>query len=179
MGRMGSQMTFKYGSIILIGLAVAAIAAPLPDLEDYLDADVETSVTAQDANGKCVKVCAKDKCKGTWTNPIPSGKKWFPLVGGKYDSKKGCCHFWSGACQTCCEKKPPPPTPAPTPKPTQAPVFTKCKAVCYKDKCKGTWTNPIPSGKKWTLVKTGKFASNNKAKGCCAFGKGACQNCCE
>merc|ERR1711990_173689 len=98
-----TSMTFKYGAIILIGLAVAAIAAPMPDLEDYLDADVETSVKT---GGTCKAVCASDKCKGTPTNPIPRGKQWTHVksgVGASNNKNKGCCSFNKGACQNCCE----------------------------------------------------------------------------
>jgi len=45
------------------------------------------------------------------------------------------------------------------------------KKVCHKDQCKGTWTNPIPKGEQW--VRTGKASD----KGCCAFGRGACDWC--
>lgn len=43
--------------------------------------------------------------------------------------------------------------------------------VCYKDKCKGTWTNAIPRGKQWVNL---RMASES---GCCAGNTGACDWC--
>merc|ERR1719171_1136894 len=54
------------------------------------------------ATSRCKRVCYKDGCKGTWSNPIPSGKQWTKVAKGVYTSSKGCCAFWSGACDTCC-----------------------------------------------------------------------------
>jgi hypothetical protein len=69
-------------------------------------------------------------------------------------------------------------TPIDTPTPTRTPVWaaSRCKKVCAKDKCKGTWTNPIPSGHQWTTVSNGMYTSS---RGCCAFSSGACATCCH
>jgi len=75
--------------------------------------------------GLRAKVCAADSCKGTATNDIPIGSRWFSLGTA---SDKGCCRFGTGACEWC----------------------TPAVQVCAEDKCSGTWTNPIPSGQKWT-----------------------------
>merc|ERR1712100_254577 len=48
-----------------------------------------------------------------------------------------------------------------------------CRAVCYKDGCKGTWTNPIPRNKKWHTIRK-KYKN-----GCCAWGRGKCDLCCS
>jgi len=43
------------------------------------------------------KVCHKDDCKGTWSNPIPDGKRW--VDAGTVD--KGCCEFGADRCDIC------------------------------------------------------------------------------
>merc|ERR1712144_115728 len=48
-----------------------------------------------------------------------------------------------------------------------------CKDVCYKDKCYGTLTNPVPRGKTWHRIK-----SSYKG-GCCFLGRGKCDQCCS
>merc|ERR1712196_570684 len=191
------------GGLIVLILAALAIsttfaALPMDQLLDEISTDVEMEVIA--AAGTCSNVCYKDKCKGTWTNPIPRGKTWHKI---KSSYKGGCCAFGHGKCDLCCSKtdsptakptrpptRPPtarptakptappthrptaPPTKPPTHPPTKAPTWKMCKNVCYKDKCKGTWTNPIPRGKAWTTV------SSKYKGGCCAFGHGKCDKCC-
>jgi len=44
------------------------------------------------------KVCYKDACKGTRTNPIPNGEQWKRLE--EY-SQTGCCWWGKGACDLC------------------------------------------------------------------------------
>jgi hypothetical protein len=66
------------------------------------------------------------------------------------------------------------PTHYPTRTPTKTPAWKQCKDVCYKDKCKGTWTNPIPNGQTWT-TKPGYYKHKG---GCCAWGASKCTRCC-
>lgn len=54
------------------------------------------------AASRCRQVCASDNCRGTWTNPIPSGQQWTTVANGVHTSSRGCCFAWSGACSTCC-----------------------------------------------------------------------------
>lgn len=49
----------------------------------------------------CVRVCEKDRCKGTGTNPIPSGEQWDH--NGTY-SNTGCCLGNAEACELCCPR---------------------------------------------------------------------------
>ena len=44
------------------------------------------------------RVCYKDRCKATYTNPIPNGEQW---IRAKQDSDTGCCLFFLGACDWC------------------------------------------------------------------------------
>jgi len=44
------------------------------------------------------KVCVKDGCKGTLTNPIPIGQRWTDVGQA---SAKGCCKGWKSACHWC------------------------------------------------------------------------------
>jgi len=96
-----------------------------------------------------VKVCFKDDCWGTITNPVPYNQKW---VSKGEASPKGCCAFKSGACTWC------------------APPAQRHK-VCVEDNCQGTKTNPIPLGQKW------ESKGEASPSGCCAFGRGACTWC--
>lgn len=52
-------------------------------------------------------------------------------------------------------------------------VGINCRKTCYKDKCYGTLTNPVPWGKQWFNMGT---ISNS---GCCFLRRGKCQQCCE
>jgi hypothetical protein len=69
------------------------------DLENDLEDEEETSWSKKAPAGKCAKVCYHDGCKGTWTNPIPSGQQW-NRKGGYVGS--GCCYGGFGKCDNCC-----------------------------------------------------------------------------
>merc|ERR1711937_987224 len=107
--------------LILATLISAALAAlPMePDaiepeaiLNDLVNNDVQVS------GGSCKAVCYKDKCQGTWSNPVPRGKKWHTI---KQRYKGGCCFLGHGKCDLCCSTRSP--TPAPSPAPTRTPTF--------------------------------------------------------
>ena len=51
-------------------------------------------------DGKCEKVCHKDKCAGTGTNPVPVGTTW--MMKEESMTGKGCCALYTGACDNCC-----------------------------------------------------------------------------
>eukprot|EP00493_Phyllostaurus_siculus_P011548 UN11710 len=65
-----------------------------PDIFDAIDL-VDFFAGGSGGNVEMEKVCHKDNCKGTWTNPIPRGEQW-TLAASAGDS--GCCSFSSGAC---------------------------------------------------------------------------------
>lgn len=108
----------------------------------------------EDTMGCKKKVCWKDGCKGTRTNPVPYGEEWFIA----FAAIKGCCAFGLGACDVCC--------------PNMDGNKMGCKRTCYKDKCMGTKTNPIPKGKQWYHYK--KIPSAH----CCFGANQACDICC-
>jgi len=59
--------------------------------KEYGDTDINDGKAA-------VKVCHKDGCKGTRTNPIPRGEQWNFL---RRKSETGCCYGKRGACDLC------------------------------------------------------------------------------
>lgn len=68
-----------------------------PDIFDAIDL-VDFFAGGSGGNVEMEKVCHKDNCKGTWTNPLPRGEQW-TLAARAGDS--GCCSFSSGACDWC------------------------------------------------------------------------------
>lgn len=64
------------------------------------DQSYETGSNAETAVGSA-SVCYKNNCQGTRTNPIPRGQTWVNLGQA---SRKGCCSFRKGACDTCAPK---------------------------------------------------------------------------
>lgn len=268
--RTVAVMTFTPIILFTLAISTAFAAIPMePDklLDDLVSGDVQVS------GGTCTDVCSVDKCKGTWTNPVPNGKKWYKI---RSSYKGGCCAWGAGKCDRCCSTAAPTPVPtarptrtptfypspapsrnptdepttlppttdeptfepthtptheptpnptyiptadptfdptrSPTPNPTEepttlapttdepsyqpthtptnpptrpptrnptvAPTFatSRCARVCASDRCKGTWTNPIPSGQQWTTVSRGVYTSSS---GCCSFWSGACSTCCH
>jgi len=55
------------------------------------------------ADAACNNVCTKDNCLGTWSNPIPSGQQWYRK---QQAYTGGCCLFWAGDCDMCCDVLP-------------------------------------------------------------------------
>jgi len=50
---------------------------------------------------RCKRVCKRDNCLPTGTNPIATNTPyiWAPV---RTMSQSGCCAFWAGACDACC-----------------------------------------------------------------------------
>jgi endonuclease/exonuclease/phosphatase family metal-dependent hydrolase len=56
----------------------------------------------QQLSENCEHVCNKDKCMGTYTNPIPKGEQWD--VKKESATSTGCCGITgSGSCDICCK----------------------------------------------------------------------------
>jgi len=73
------------------------------------------------------------------------------------DNGKNCCKIGIGTCSTCC-------------RPAEKSV---CRNVCSWDLCRGTPTNPLPSGHVWDIEEI------DNGNSCCAFGQGPCSTCCQ
>ena len=120
----------------------------------------------------CHKVCHKDQCKATSTNPIGKynrEKQWeysIWTIKEEKTTETGCCLLGKQACDLCCLESAPEDT---------------CKLVCATDKCSATTTNPIGAYNKDKKLETSEWTlkqEKNKGTGCC-FGKsGACDVCC-
>jgi len=60
---------------------------------------IQTNTTL--GSGNCAKVCEKDNCKGTDTNPIPEGEQWEDK--GIVMNEGLCCFLaMTGHCHKCC-----------------------------------------------------------------------------
>merc|ERR1712188_310276 len=94
---------------------VEDVAQAEMNMNDMNAMDVEVEDVA--GAGTCKAVCYKDKCKGTFTNPIPRGKTWHRI---RSSHKGGCCFLGRGKCDLCCSKTAAP-TAAPTRWPTNSP----------------------------------------------------------
>merc|ERR1719436_870827 len=82
---------------IAIGTIISAAGLGVT-VTDYLIKNIPRNPETTDNGNPCWWTCHKDKCTGSYSNPLIQGKSYYK--GPK--SVGGCCAFWAGSCSQCC-----------------------------------------------------------------------------
>ena len=78
----------------IFGINFGPVGTPVEVTYEY-----GSEFSAKLSSSGCEKVCHKDACKGTATNPIPNGEQW---VVNEKASSSGCCGSKADKCDLCC-----------------------------------------------------------------------------